>query len=63
MAIILNPLILVCVYSCKLVYIVINKGNYRRNVCGTVECDADFFDPHNVCIYKYTHIDKSIGKR
>ena len=24
-----------------------NIGNYRRKVCGTKECNANFFDPNN----------------
>lgn len=24
------------------------KGEYRRMICGTKECTADFFDPTNV---------------
>lgn len=30
-------------YNCK----VFNIGNYRREFCGTTECDKNFFDPKN----------------
>ncbi len=26
---------------------VFNIGNYRREICGTTDCKADFFDPKN----------------
>jgi 6-phosphofructo-2-kinase/fructose-2,6-biphosphatase 2/6-phosphofructo-2-kinase/fructose-2,6-biphosphatase 4 len=26
---------------------VFNIGNYRRQICGTTDCNSNFFDPNN----------------